>query len=140
MLTQSLEQSPKDRRGGQVSYLLLGSPGELVSDHLAVTWVEGPPGSEQPTHEHDRGEQAYVIVRGKGLMKVDDERQEVEAGTLVYIPAGSPHSISTIGDEPLVYVSATSPPFEVSAGRWGQKDFEDQADGKNIDQQSGKHE
>jgi hypothetical protein len=80
MLTQSLEQSPKDRRGGQVSYLLLGRAGELLSDRLAVTWVEGPPGSEQPTHEHERGEQAYVIVRGKGLMKVGDERQEVGAG------------------------------------------------------------
>ncbi|MDP9222752.1 MAG: cupin domain-containing protein [Actinomycetota bacterium] len=120
MLTQNLEQSPRDRRGGQVSYLLLGRAGELVSDRLAVTWVEGPPGSEQPTHEHERGEQAYVIVRGKGLMKVADERQEVEAGTLVYIRAGSPHSIRTIGDEPLVYVSATTPPFEVSAGRWSE--------------------
>ena len=69
-------------------------------------------GSGQPSHEHPSSEQAYVIVAGHGLMLVGDERQEVDAGTLVLVPPGTPHSIRNTGDETLIYVSATSPPFD----------------------------
>jgi mannose-6-phosphate isomerase-like protein (cupin superfamily) len=118
VLTQDLEQSPKEHRGGQISYLLLGQTGNLASDRLAVTWVEGPPDSEQSTHTHADSEQISVIVRGRGLMKVGDEQQEVAAGTLVLIPPGTPHSVRCISREALVYVSAASPSYEVPAGRW----------------------
>jgi mannose-6-phosphate isomerase-like protein (cupin superfamily) len=118
MLTQRLEESPKDRRGGQVSYLLLGPRGSVDSEHLAVTWVVGEPGSEQEPHLHEHSEQAYVIVRGRGLMRVSGETRQVTEGVLVLVPAGATHSILNVGDEPLVYVSATTPPFEVPAGRW----------------------
>ena len=118
MLTQHLEQSPKEHRGGQISYLLLGQAGNARSNRLTVTWVDGPPDSEQPTHSHADSEQAYVIVRGRGLMKVGDEHQEVTAGTLVVVPPGTPHSIRCLGEETLVYVSAASPSFEVPPGRW----------------------
>jgi hypothetical protein len=43
-------------------------------------------------------------------MIVGVERQAVGRGTLVFIPPGQPHAVRNIGDTPLVYVSATSPP------------------------------
>jgi mannose-6-phosphate isomerase-like protein (cupin superfamily) len=108
-----------ERGGGQVSHLLLAE-GQFGSRNLAVTWVEDAPGSQQPVHAHPESEQAYVIVRGSGEMILGDEEHEVGPGTLVYIPPGTPHAIRNEGDEPLVYVSATSPPFpaEVSATTW----------------------
>ncbi|MFQ5934538.1 MAG: cupin domain-containing protein [Dehalococcoidia bacterium] len=112
MLSQTLEQSPRHHRGGQVSFLLLGK-GQFGSQNLAITWVEGAPESEQPSHSHPANEQAYVIVRGRGLMMAGDEAQEVGPGTIVLIPPNTSHSIRNIGEEPLVYVSATSPPFEM---------------------------
>ncbi len=118
MLTRTVEESPRDRRGGQVSFLLLGREGQPSSDRLAVTWVEGARASEQPLHRHEHSEQAYVIVQGRGLMTVEADRMEVERGTLVLIPVGKEHSIRNIGEEPLVYVSATTPPFEIPPGRW----------------------
>ncbi len=51
-------------------------------------------------------------------MKVGSERQEVERGTLILIPPGEIDSIENVGEEPLIYVSATSPPFEIPSGRW----------------------
>jgi mannose-6-phosphate isomerase-like protein (cupin superfamily) len=118
LLTQTLEESRKDHRGGQVSYLLLGRRGRVTSRRLSLTWVEGARRGEQPPHRHEDNEQAYVIVQGRGLMKIGNERQEVERGTLILIPPGEVHSIESLGDEPLVYVSATSPPFEIPPGRW----------------------
>ena len=112
MLLQTLEASPRNHRGGQVSFLLMG-PGRLGSENLAITWVEGAPGSEQPQHSHPSSEQAYVIVRGRGLMAAGDETEEVGPGTVVLVPPGTSHSIRNTGEEPLVFISATSPPFEM---------------------------
>jgi len=106
------EESPRNERAGQVSYLLL-SPGQFGSTQMAITLVEGDSGSEQPMHSHPEAEQVYVIVAGNGVMKVDDEEQEVAAGMLVFIPPGASHAIRNVGDESLMYVSATSPPFRM---------------------------
>ena len=114
MHIQTIEQSPSNKRGGQVSYLLL-TEGQFGSRNMTITWVEGAPGSEQPLHEHPNNEQVYVIVRGRGLMKCGSEQQEVGAGTLVYVPPRTPHAIRNTGEEPLVFVSATAPPFQVAA-------------------------
>ena len=108
-----------ERGGGQVSHLLLAE-GQFGSRNLAVTWVEGEPDSQQPVHAHPESEQAYVIVRGRGQMIVGDEVSAVEAGTLVFIPPGTTHAIRNDGPGMLVYVSATSPPFqaELQDGTW----------------------
>lgn len=108
------EESRRNERGGQVSYLLL-APGQFGSDRMAITLVHGEAGSEQPMHSHPEAEQVYVIVAGTGLMRVGDEQQEVVPGTLAFVPRGAKHAIRNTGSEPLVYVSATSPPFDMPA-------------------------
>ena len=114
MYTQTVEESPQNARGGQVSYLLL-TKGQFGSQNLSITWVEVEPNTERLTHAHPENEQVYSIVRGRGLMKVGDEEQEVVAGTLVFVPPQTGHTIRNTGDEALVYVSATAPPFDPSA-------------------------
>ena len=108
---QTLNAAPTNERGGQISHLLLGR-GQFDSRNLAITWVAGEPGSMQAVHGHPDNEQVYVIVRGSGVMQVRDEMEEVGEGTLVFIPPGAAHAIRNTGNEPLVFVSATSPPFD----------------------------
>ena len=119
MNIQTLDRSPRNHRGGQVSHLLLAG-GQFGAENLAVTWVEGEPGSEQAVHSHEGREQVYVIVQGRGSMRVDEEVEEVGPGTAILVPPGASHSIRNIGEEKLIYVSATSPPFETAEGntRW----------------------
>jgi len=105
-------ESPRNERAGQVSYLLL-SPGQFGSTRMAITLVEGDPGSEQPMHSHPEAEQVYVIVNGDGVMRVDGEEQPVGPGSLVFIPPGASHAIRNVGSDQLTYVSATSPPFRM---------------------------
>jgi mannose-6-phosphate isomerase-like protein (cupin superfamily) len=111
MQIQRVDTAPVNERGGQRSYLLLGG-GQFGAKNLAITWVEGKPGSMQAVHGHPDNEQVYVIVRGRGVMQVADEMEEVGEGTLVFIPPGAAHAIKNTGDDPLVFVSATSPPFD----------------------------
>lgn len=115
MNIQKLDQCPRNHRGGQVSHLLLAS-GQFGSENLAVTWVEGEPGSEQAVHSHDGREQVYVIVQGRGAMRVGEEVEEVEAGAAILVPPGTDHSIRNVGEDKLIYVSATSPPFAMQEG------------------------
>jgi mannose-6-phosphate isomerase-like protein (cupin superfamily) len=112
------DDAPRNERGGQVSRLLFAP--QLGSTKLAVTWVRGEPGSQQSLHAHDHSEQIYVVVRGRGLMIVDDEELEIEAGSSVLIRAGAKHAIRNTGIEPLEYISATAPPFpaEISGDTW----------------------
>ncbi len=112
MHTQTLKESPRNHRGGQVSYLLL-TKGQFGSQNLAMTWVEGKPGSEQAVHAHPATEQVYVVISGRGVMTVGDEQREVAAGTMILVPPRTGHAIRNTGDEPLVYVSATALPFDL---------------------------
>ena len=114
MRIQPLDSAPVNERGGQRSYLLLRG-GQFGSKNVAITWVEGESGSMQAVHEHPESEQVYVIVRGTGEMQVGDETEEVGEGTLVFIPPGAGHAIRNTGEGPLVFVSATSPPFDPEA-------------------------
>jgi mannose-6-phosphate isomerase-like protein (cupin superfamily) len=116
LFVQSLNGAPVNRRGdGQVSYLTL-APGQHGSRHLAVTWVECAPGSQQPLHSHEESEQVYVIVRGRGTMLVGEESREVGAGDTILIPPGSLHAIRNDTATELVFASAASPPFEMPDG------------------------
>ncbi len=112
MNIQSLEESPRNHRGGQVSHLLL-APGQFGAANVCITWVEGGPGSEQPIHSHPDSEQVYVIVERQGAMTLGDETAEVGLGTAVLVPPGAGHSIRNVGVGKPVFISATSPPFEM---------------------------
>lgn len=116
--------SPVNRRGdGQESFLLLAA-GQFGARHLAVTWVECQPGSQQALHAHPAQEQVYVIIRGSGEMLVGGERREVGEGTLILVPAQTPHAIHNPGPGMLAYVSATAPPFAatIEASTWQPAD------------------
>jgi mannose-6-phosphate isomerase-like protein (cupin superfamily) len=124
VFTQMIGSSPQNRRGGgQVSHLLL-APGQFGSRNLAVTWVEGIPGSQQPLHAHPDCEQVYVVVAGWGRMIVDGEEQDVQPRTLVFVPPGTEHAIRNPGPGNLVYVSATSPPFPTPEGEFAYQPAE----------------
>ena len=115
MNIQTVDRCPQNHRGGQVSHLLLAA-GQFGSQNLAVTWVEGEPGSEQAVHAHEGREQVYVIVQGRGAMRVGDEVEEVGPGTAILVPPGTSHSIRNVGEGKLIYVSSTSPPFAMQEG------------------------
>jgi len=111
---QTLAGSPRNERGGgQVSSLLLAA-GQFGSRQLSVTWVECQPGSQQALHAHPAHKQVYVIVEGRGQMLAGAEACEVGRGTLVFVPPATTHAIRAVGGQRLVYVSATSPPFEAA--------------------------
>lgn len=91
------------------SYMLI-SPQSSSAKNLSIQVSMVPIGSQQPIHAHDP-EQCYYIIKGKGLMVIEDETCEVSSGDAVYIPSNKKHGIKNIGDIALEYLTANSPAF-----------------------------
>lgn len=53
--------------------------GDLEAEQTGFSFHRIKPGKRQPFgHKHDDAEEVYVVVRGDGLLKLDDEIIEVE--------------------------------------------------------------
>jgi mannose-6-phosphate isomerase-like protein (cupin superfamily) len=53
--------------------------GELEAEETGFSFHRLKPGKRQPFgHRHEQAEEVYVVVRGDGLFKLDDEIIEVE--------------------------------------------------------------
>ncbi len=113
MFLENKERAPRREREGLISQILL-QKGDVPGDRLAVTWVDVAPGAGQRPHSHS-AEQVYVIVRGRGRIEVGNEKQEVAAGDLIYIPSNAIHSIRNRSDETLTYISAATPAVDMTA-------------------------
>ena len=54
-------------------------------------------------------DQILLFTSGKGLATIAGKEQEVNAGDVVVVPAGTQHQFVTKGDEPLELVTVYSP-------------------------------
>ena len=113
MLKRNKGQAPQREHGGVLSYILL-QQGDMPSGQFSVMWVEIEPGSGQPRHQHGP-EQAYIIIRGNGRMRVGDEEEAVSTGDIVYVPPNVAHSIENLGAGPLTYITVASPAFNLAS-------------------------
>lgn len=59
--------------------------------------VSGKKGMEMPDHISTK-EAVVMIKKGKALLKIDGEEQELNEGELHIIPAGKPHSLLLLED------------------------------------------
>ena len=61
----------------------------LGLDRSGLSYQRIPPGYRFPYgHAHERQEEVYVVVRGSGRMKLDDEIVELEEWDAVRVPPG----------------------------------------------------
>jgi len=107
--------SPQYKRDKIKSYLLVGES-TVGAKHITTTLVEMKPGGIQKPHHHQT-EQCYMIIEGRGVMKIGDESAEVKTGDTIFIPSNSVHSLINDGTTILKYLSAGSPAFGKSNER-----------------------
>jgi mannose-6-phosphate isomerase-like protein (cupin superfamily) len=93
------------------SYLLIGN-NNVKNTRISLQISYIPVNSEQPIHQHEP-EQCYYIIRGKGLMTIDDEQEIVNPGDAIYIGSNQMHGIKNTSNEILEYLTANAPAFDV---------------------------
>lgn len=86
--------------------------GENISFHVAVVKEEIKP------HYHKERDEVYYIVKGRGIMRVNEEKRDVKEGDVILIPKGSVHSLKNTEKEALILVFASSPPFAPEKDRY----------------------
>lgn len=76
---------------------------------LAHAIVE--PGNATSKHTLSTSE-VYYILKGRGIMFIDNESEEVREGCTVYIPPSSIQNIKNIGKENLVFLCIVDPAWK----------------------------
>ncbi len=69
-------------------------------------------------HKHSRENHIAYVWKGRAHGTIGDQTVEIGPGSLLYIPAGMPHQITKIGDEPLQLVLFSAPPFNAKDIEW----------------------
>ncbi len=65
----------------------------FAGDHLFVGVNAFEPGQAQRVHAHDGADKAYLVLEGRAVLRVGDERIEAGPGEVVWAPAGVPHGV-----------------------------------------------
>ena len=62
-------------------------------------------------HLHQEMAEVYYILKGKGLITIGNEQQEVEKDDIIPIPKNEFHTIEKISSESLELLAITSPEY-----------------------------
>ena len=75
-----------------------------------------PPGTRTALHRHNHMDEAFYVVEGTLSVFIDGRLRQLEAGSFVLIPSGTPHAQGNAGPREVKIVSFFSPPgWEQSA-------------------------
>jgi mannose-6-phosphate isomerase-like protein (cupin superfamily) len=104
---------------GRRTQNLAGGNAAIQPKHFALgNVVLDPRGGQVPWHNQEQ-EEVYFIVEGRGEMCLGEERREVTAGQMIYIPPGVFHQLTNTGDTPLRMIYCYGPAGEVA--HWRQE-------------------
>jgi mannose-6-phosphate isomerase-like protein (cupin superfamily) len=82
------------------------------------------PDEEIGTEVHD-GDQVIYLIEGEGFAVLDDVVQEIEKGSIVFIPAGLRHNIVNNDDKPMKLFTIYAPPQHAAGAVQPKKDKEE---------------
>ena len=78
---------------GTVNRDLIGKE-NLGAKHMEITLGTMEAGGVVHAHAHEAEEQALYIIEGKAHIEVEGEREEAQAGDMVFFPQGKMHLIT----------------------------------------------
>lgn len=112
MLSRGFEDEAVKRthylaHGGAEAWMILTAPDLRGMDFLARAILA--PGRMIEAHV-DPYEEVYIVLRGRGLIRVGGEEKEVGPGQATYLPVGLPHALTNTGTEDLEILVVAAPP------------------------------
>ena len=76
----------------------------LQEDGVWVKRVEVKPNHRLSLQKHQHRSEKWNIIRGKGLVTLNDKDISVQAGSIIDVPLGAVHRIANVGKEDLVFI------------------------------------
>jgi uncharacterized cupin superfamily protein len=86
------------------------APGTAAQKLGASLDIVAPGKRSCPYHFHYAQEEMFIVLEGRGTLRVAGELLPLQTGDMVFIPAGPayPHQIINSSDEPLKYLSIST--------------------------------
>ncbi|MDE2145328.1 MAG: cupin domain-containing protein [Burkholderiales bacterium] len=93
-----------DSRGARLA------PGTAARKLGASVDIVAPGGRSCPYHFHHAQEELFIVLEGRGHLRVAGEMLPLRAGDLVFVPPGPeyPHQLVNTSDAPLKYLSIST--------------------------------
>jgi len=83
---------------------------EEECETISVNIVSVPPGEKVEPSSHSDEEEVYIITKGKGMVRLDDDEYEVAVGAAIYIPRDTIHAVQCLSDENFEFVCVSNWP------------------------------
>ncbi|KAE9366668.1 RmlC-like cupin [Stipitochalara longipes BDJ] len=87
-------------RGECAWHTLFSQPNTATDSMCAGIAVCPPRTGRLCPHRHEQAE-IYYIISGEGIISIDEEKHEVQAGCSIFIPGNAEHGIVNEGEEEL---------------------------------------
>ena len=81
--------------GGIMRVLL---DGDKTNGQLGMVRTRGNGGAAAPVHIHSREDEVFLVLEGSGVFWVGDQREQVSAGGVAFLPRGLPHAYRMTSD------------------------------------------
>ena len=83
-------------RGEQIKLINPALGTEKVDVHLNRLVPGGPRGKH---HHHSKADNVYIVKRGEGALTIEDKSYVIREDDVIYIPAGTKHSLSNLSQD-----------------------------------------
>lgn len=83
-----------------LGYVIFDDEAEIIATNV-VTVKKGVT-TEESSHHNE--EEVYIVMSGKGRVRVGDVINEVEKGTVIYIPRNAIHQSTGLSEEDFIFV------------------------------------
>jgi mannose-6-phosphate isomerase-like protein (cupin superfamily) len=88
--------------------------GSHTGHRLGLIEATVPPGpAAPPLHVHREHDEVFIVLQGKLRFSSGTESFDVEAGSCVTVPIGTPHTFSNPFDEPAKFIGTLTPDLYV---------------------------
>ena len=106
-------EKPFETHTGERVYEMIGAPNHLggATKH-SFGHVVIPPNRMSRPHYHPYAEETYYILKGKGMIVINDVKHDMLPGDAVFISPPEKHQIFTVGNEDLEFIVISAPPWE----------------------------
>jgi mannose-6-phosphate isomerase-like protein (cupin superfamily) len=93
---------------------MLNPKHDTTSLHLGYSLAHAtlPPKKTSLPHRFKSASEVYYILKGKGLMHIDDETERVGLGDTIYIPPQGVQRIENVGDGNLEFLCIVYPEWQ----------------------------
>lgn len=87
-------------------------PDRLPARNLSLAEARLEAGGSTALHYHERSEEVYYVLAGRGILMVAGDEAEISPGQAALIPPRARHRVANTGDEDLVFLCLSSPAYK----------------------------